>query len=69
MRKDEKWGYRRFDMKYDFLMPLKVMAANSFAPAFPYGDLHWEGLEKVNIIIFLYRGATATLYEIIGAKS
>ncbi|XP_072941728.1 NADH dehydrogenase [ubiquinone] 1 alpha subcomplex subunit 9, mitochondrial [Epargyreus clarus] len=46
MRKDEKWGYRRIDMKYDPLMPLKVMAANALAPAFPFGDLHWEGLEK-----------------------
>ncbi|KOB64893.1 NADH-ubiquinone oxidoreductase 39 kDa subunit, partial [Operophtera brumata] len=24
MRKDEKWGYQRYDMKYDPILPLKV---------------------------------------------
>ncbi|KAG6453805.1 hypothetical protein O3G_MSEX008311 [Manduca sexta] len=46
MRKDEKWGYARYDMKYDPLFPLKVTMLNKLSPAYPFGNLHWEGLEK-----------------------
>ncbi|CAK1578227.1 unnamed protein product [Parnassius mnemosyne] len=47
MRKDEKWGFRRYDMKYDpIFFPLRVAAANLLSPAYPFGGLHWEGLEK-----------------------
>ncbi|XP_045763820.1 NADH dehydrogenase [ubiquinone] 1 alpha subcomplex subunit 9, mitochondrial [Maniola jurtina] len=47
MRKDEKWGFRHYDMKYDpILFPLKVWLANALSPAYPYGGLHWDSLEK-----------------------
>ncbi|CAF4955016.1 unnamed protein product [Pieris macdunnoughi] len=47
MRKDESWGFKHYDMKYDpILFPLKVMVANKLSPAYPFGGLHWEGLEK-----------------------
>lgn len=47
MRKDEQWGYKRYDMKLDpLIFPLKVMAVNLISPAYPFGGLHWEGLEK-----------------------
>lgn len=48
MRKDEKWGFRHYDMKYDPVFPIKVWLANALSPAYPYGGLHWESLEKVN---------------------
>ncbi|XP_021184702.2 NADH dehydrogenase [ubiquinone] 1 alpha subcomplex subunit 9, mitochondrial [Helicoverpa armigera] len=47
MRKDENWGYKRYDMKYDpIFFPLKVLFVNLISPAYPLGGLHWEGLEK-----------------------
>ncbi|XP_068627734.1 NADH dehydrogenase [ubiquinone] 1 alpha subcomplex subunit 9, mitochondrial [Battus philenor] len=46
MRKDGKLGYKRYDMKYDPIFPLRVAAANILSPAYPFGGLHWEGLEK-----------------------
>ncbi|GBP17102.1 NADH dehydrogenase 1 alpha subcomplex subunit 9, mitochondrial [Eumeta japonica] len=46
MRKDAKWGYKRYDMKYDPLFALKVNIINSLSPQYPFGSLHWEGLEK-----------------------
>ncbi|XP_013185874.1 NADH dehydrogenase [ubiquinone] 1 alpha subcomplex subunit 9, mitochondrial [Amyelois transitella] len=47
MRKDENWGYKRYDMKYDpIFFPLKVAMVNMLSPAYPFGGLHWEGLEK-----------------------
>ncbi|OWR53359.1 hypothetical protein KGM_211948 [Danaus plexippus plexippus] len=45
MRKDEKWGFKTFDMKYDPVLSIKVAMAN-MSPAYPFGSLHWEGLEK-----------------------
>ncbi|XP_004927924.1 NADH dehydrogenase [ubiquinone] 1 alpha subcomplex subunit 9, mitochondrial [Bombyx mori] len=47
MRKDEKWGgYIRYDMKYDPILPLKVALVNAISPAYPLGNLHWEGIER-----------------------
>ncbi|CAH0628980.1 unnamed protein product [Chrysodeixis includens] len=47
MRKDAKWGYVRYDMKYDpILFPLKVLLVNLVSPAYPLGGLHWESIEK-----------------------
>ncbi|XP_026748292.1 NADH dehydrogenase [ubiquinone] 1 alpha subcomplex subunit 9, mitochondrial [Galleria mellonella] len=46
MRKDEKWGYMRYDMKYDPIFPLKVALVNMISPAYPFGNLHWESIEK-----------------------
>lgn len=47
MRKDEKWGYVRYDMKYDPLFSIKVSLVNLISPAYPLGNLHWTALEKV----------------------
>ncbi|KAL0883801.1 hypothetical protein ABMA27_015891 [Loxostege sticticalis] len=46
MRKDENWGYRRYDMKYDPIFPLKVALVNMISPAYPFGNLHWESIER-----------------------
>ncbi|VVD03420.1 NADH dehydrogenase [ubiquinone] 1 alpha subcomplex subunit 9, mitochondrial [Leptidea sinapis] len=46
MRKDKNWGFRHYDMKYDPILPLKVAIANKLSLAAPFGNLHWEGLEK-----------------------
>ncbi|CAG9791888.1 unnamed protein product [Diatraea saccharalis] len=47
MRKDkENWGFRRYDMKYDPIFPLKVALVNKISPAYPFGNLHWEAIEK-----------------------
>lgn len=53
MRKDEKWGYRRIDMKYDLFMPIKVALVNAASPSYPWGNLHWESLERVSLIFIL----------------
>ncbi|CAH0717272.1 unnamed protein product, partial [Brenthis ino] len=46
MRKDENWGFKIMDMKYDPLLPLKVIAINMVSPAYPLGNLSWESLER-----------------------
>jgi len=46
MRKDERWGYKRFDMKYDPFMRLKVPFIHWISPSYPLGNLSWEALER-----------------------
>ncbi|XP_026491247.2 NADH dehydrogenase [ubiquinone] 1 alpha subcomplex subunit 9, mitochondrial [Vanessa tameamea] len=56
MRKDENWGFRLVDMKYDPLLPLKIMVVNMISPAYPFGNLHWESLEKEATTDVLVKG-------------
>lgn len=60
MRKDSKWGYQRYDMKYDPTIPVKVFLTNLISPAWPLGYLHWEGLEKVTLCCVV-RGSSRPL--------
>ncbi|XP_063530311.1 NADH dehydrogenase [ubiquinone] 1 alpha subcomplex subunit 9, mitochondrial [Cydia strobilella] len=46
MRKDEKWGYRRLDMKFDPVLGVKVALINLLSPGYPYGNVTWEAIEK-----------------------
>lgn len=64
MRKDEKWGYVRYDMKYDpIIFPLKVLLVNLISPAYPLGGLHWESIEKVNINITIIFYLSIEIYS------
>lgn len=54
MRKDENWGFKIMDMKYDPLLPLKVIGINMISPAYPLGNLSWESLERVNMKKIFY---------------
>lgn len=49
MRKDEKWGYWRYDMRYDPLFKLKVDITFALSPSNPVANLHWERIERVCI--------------------
>lgn len=42
-----EYGYRRIDLKNAPLFQLKVALTEALSPAYPIGNLHWEGLEKV----------------------
>ncbi|XP_049865328.1 NADH dehydrogenase [ubiquinone] 1 alpha subcomplex subunit 9, mitochondrial [Pectinophora gossypiella] len=46
MRRDEKWGYYRYDMKWDPVFPFKLAFINMISPAYPWGGVHWEAIEK-----------------------
>ncbi|GLV37143.1 NADH dehydrogenase (ubiquinone) 39 kDa subunit [Carabus blaptoides fortunei] len=46
MRKAGKWGYWRYDMKYDPLFKLKVDVTFALSPSFPIANLHWERIER-----------------------
>lgn len=56
MRKDRDWGFRLIDMKYDPLMPLKVTLVNLISPAYPFGNLTWESLEREATTDVLVKG-------------
>lgn len=47
MRKDESWGYVRYDMKYDPLFSMKIAFNQLVSWGYPFGGLHWESIEKV----------------------
>jgi len=49
MRKDEEWGYKRYDMKYDYLFQLKVTLTEKFSINWPIGNLHWEKVEREHL--------------------
>ncbi|KAF5304584.1 hypothetical protein FQA39_LY09635 [Lamprigera yunnana] len=46
MKKDEEWGYKRYDMRYDPIFFLKVFVTEKISLSWPIGHLHWEKLEK-----------------------
>ncbi|XP_048511077.1 NADH dehydrogenase [ubiquinone] 1 alpha subcomplex subunit 9, mitochondrial isoform X2 [Athalia rosae] len=46
MRKDKNWGYSRRDMRYDPYFQAKVYINELISPGYPFGYLHWEGIEK-----------------------
>lgn len=45
MRKDEEWGYVRYDMKYDPFFQMRVTMTEKLCPNWPIGYLHWEKIE------------------------
>lgn len=49
MRRDEEWGYVRYDMKYDLLFQLRVTLTEKFSPNWPIGHLHWEKIEREHV--------------------
>ncbi|KAK4887311.1 hypothetical protein RN001_003582 [Aquatica leii] len=46
MKKDEKWGYIRYDMRLDPLFKLKVTLTQKLCLSWPVGNLHWERIER-----------------------
>ncbi|KAJ4452043.1 NADH dehydrogenase [ubiquinone] 1 alpha subcomplex subunit 9, mitochondrial [Periplaneta americana] len=45
MRKDSKWGYFRYDMRFDPTFLMKTWFTQNISPGWPIGGLHFEGLE------------------------
>ncbi|GFG28357.1 hypothetical protein Cfor_07768 [Coptotermes formosanus] len=45
MRKDRKWGYIRYDMRFDPTFLAKTWFTQNISPGWPVGLLHFEGLE------------------------
>ncbi|XP_047121166.1 NADH dehydrogenase [ubiquinone] 1 alpha subcomplex subunit 9, mitochondrial [Schistocerca piceifrons] len=56
MRRDEEWGYWRYDMRYDPLFSLRVTLTEMLCPSWPVGYLHWEGIEKEHTTDILESG-------------
>lgn len=46
MRKDERWGYYRYDLRYDPLFKTKISALFFISPSHPIANLHWERVER-----------------------
>lgn len=46
MRKDEEWGYYRYDLRYDPFFQMRVAINNAISPSYPMADLHWERIER-----------------------
>ncbi|KAF7990650.1 hypothetical protein HCN44_000455 [Aphidius gifuensis] len=55
-RNAEEYGYRRMDLDYTPLFKLKVSFTESISPGYPFGNLHWEGLEKEHTTDTLIKG-------------
>jgi len=51
MRKDRKWGYIRYDMRFDPSFLAKTWFTQNISPGWPVGLLHFEGLELVRALI------------------
>jgi len=51
MRKDSKWGYFRYDMRFDPTFLAKTWFTQNISPGWPLGLLHLEGLELVRALI------------------
>ncbi|PSN53607.1 hypothetical protein C0J52_00942 [Blattella germanica] len=45
MRKDSKWGYFRYDMRFDPIFLIKTAVLETISPNYPVGLLYFEGLE------------------------
>lgn len=46
MKKDEDWGYIRYDMRFDPFFKIKVSITEKICPGNPVGNLHWERVER-----------------------
>lgn len=49
MKRDQEWGYKRYDMKWDLLFQLRVTLNEKLSLNWPLGNLHWEKLEREHI--------------------
>ncbi|XP_046747656.1 NADH dehydrogenase [ubiquinone] 1 alpha subcomplex subunit 9, mitochondrial [Diprion similis] len=45
MRKDKSWGYSRYELRYDPFFMARIYANELLSPSYPFGNLHWEGVE------------------------
>lgn len=46
MRKDEEWGYIRWDLRFDPIFKAKVAFTEAIQISFPIGNLHHERVER-----------------------
>ncbi|CAH2011910.1 unnamed protein product [Acanthoscelides obtectus] len=49
MRKDDEWGYVRYDMRWDPLFQLKVTLTEKISLSYPLANLHWERIEREHV--------------------
>jgi hypothetical protein len=64
MRKDSKWGYFRYDMRFDPIFLAKTWFTQNISPGWPVGILHFEGLELVRAL----NSTDSDLYCVCGAR-
>lgn len=46
MRKDDEWGFKRYELKYDPFFRMKVNAIEAICMNWRWGNIHWEKLER-----------------------
>lgn len=46
MRKDDWWGYKRYDLRWDPTFKIKVAFTEAICTSFPLGHLHHERVER-----------------------
>lgn len=56
MRRDERIGYRRYDLRWDPIFQTKVTLTNLVSPSYPIANLHWERIEREHVTDTLERG-------------
>lgn len=56
MRRDKKWGYWRYDLRWDPIFKARVTLTNLVSPSYPIGNLHWERIERECVTDKLERG-------------
>nr|XP_023025004.1 NADH dehydrogenase [ubiquinone] 1 alpha subcomplex subunit 9, mitochondrial isoform X1 [Leptinotarsa decemlineata]XP_023025010.1 NADH dehydrogenase [ubiquinone] 1 alpha subcomplex subunit 9, mitochondrial isoform X2 [Leptinotarsa decemlineata] len=49
MRKDDEWGFTRYDMRYDPFFQLRVTLTEKLSLNWPIGYLHWEKIEREHL--------------------
>lgn len=49
MRKDDEWGYKRYDMRWDPFFQLRVTLTQKLSLNWPIAHLHWEKLEREHL--------------------
>nr|CAH7724159.1 unnamed protein product [Callosobruchus chinensis] len=49
MRKDDEWGYKRYDMRWDPIFQAKVSITEFISINFPLANLHWEKIEREHV--------------------
>ncbi|KAG8221842.1 hypothetical protein J437_LFUL003218, partial [Ladona fulva] len=47
MRKDESWGYKRIDLRWDLPFQLRITLTEKICPSWPLGYLGWDKMERV----------------------
>lgn len=56
MRRDDRYGYKRYDLRFDPFFKLRVTLTNAISPYYPIANLHWERVEREYVTDKLEKG-------------